>query len=122
MEAVSNIKQTGFLLTPPTFILVEHLSPSARSKTLLVVESSDEKRLIHAANNPLAQPIMFAVQHALRQPIALAVSIMTEGVEVPFDAQAGRTTEIIDQRAPFICVPASSNQSCGSSAGSRDRE
>src|SRR6266480_6933395 len=84
--------------------------------------STHQMRSIHAADCPLDQTIIFAVQHALRQPIALAVSIMTQGVEVAFDAQAGRSTEVIDQREPFICVPSSSNQGSGSGAGSRDGE
>ena len=65
---------------------------------------------------------MFAVQHLLRQPIALAVRIMTEPVEVPFDAQAGGSTEIINQRQQFICVPAPGDQGIGSGAGRRDGE
>src|SRR6266480_4444176 len=79
-------------------------------------------RSINATNDPFLQPVMFAVQHRLRQPIALAVRVMTEGMEVSFDAKAGGSTEIIYQREQFTRVPPARDQGIGPGAGSGDGE
>src|SRR2546430_12298241 len=72
---------------------------------------------INVTHHPLLQPIMLAGQGVLCQPITLAVRIVTEAMEVPSDAQAGGSTEIIDQCEQFICIRAATDQSIGSGAG-----
>src|SRR6184192_142065 len=79
-------------------------------------------RLIHAANDSVGQPVVFSIQHLLRQSIALAVRVMMETAEVSFDAQPGGAAEIIDQRQQFFVVSAAGEQAVGSGAGGRHGE
>src|SRR5207237_3547859 len=81
-------------------------------------------RSIHAADDPLLNPLVLAGQHRLGQPITASVGIVTQSVEVPPDAQPRWAAEVIDQSQHLALVSAGARRDkrLGPRAGRRDGE